>query len=140
MTPKEKILTKIGNLKRYVEYLHSHSSLTKSDLKKNYTLQSAIERNLQLAIETLFDIGEILISDLQLKKPESYREIILILGEAKIFPKSFVNRIAPIAGFRNILIHKYSEIDLDLLLSHLQDDLSDFDEFSHHVATYLKKK
>ena len=36
---------------------------------------------------------------------------------------AFAERLAPAAGFRNVLVHMYTDIDLEKLYSHLQNDI-----------------
>ena len=41
------------------------------------------------------------------------------------------------AGFRNILVHEYLEIDRRRVFSVLKDDLGDFEKFIRAVTTLL---
>jgi uncharacterized protein YutE (UPF0331/DUF86 family) len=50
-------------------------------LAGDYELRSAIERNLHLALESALDIGEMIISAEDFKKPEDYRGVIQTLGK-----------------------------------------------------------
>jgi uncharacterized protein YutE (UPF0331/DUF86 family) len=61
--------------------LESYQSRAKEELRENYTLRGAVERYLHLALECTLDIGEMIISKEGLRKPESYREVIEILGK-----------------------------------------------------------
>lgn len=109
---------------------------------KNYDDQmliDAVERNLQLAIEAMLDIGEILIATLKLEKPQIHREVPLILAKEKIIPSALSKKLALAAGFKNILIHDYLAIDNDKVLKYLQEDLEDFNDFARHIAEYLTK-
>ena len=83
MERKEKIARKIKNMLVYVDFLKKHPA-DKEELTEDYLLKSAIERNLQLAIESAMDIGEVIISSEDLEKPEDYRSIIIILGKEGI--------------------------------------------------------
>jgi len=137
---REEIYSKLEDLKRYVRFLKSYQSHAKEELRENYTLRGAVERYLHLALECTIDIGEMIISKEGLRKPESYREVIEILGKENILPKEFAERFAPAMGFRNILVHRYAEIDLNELYEHLQNDLQDFSTFAKYVAKYLEEK
>lgn len=95
---------------------------------------------MQVALECVLDIGEMIISYENLRKPDSYREIIKILGENKILPKEFARRFALAAGFRNVLVHMYAEVDIEELYKYLRNNLSDFDKFARYIAVYLKSK
>ena len=46
-------------------------------------------------------------------------------------------RLAPMAGFRNILVHEYLEIDRHRVYRVLKNDLSDFERFIKAVSKLL---
>jgi uncharacterized protein YutE (UPF0331/DUF86 family) len=136
---REKILLKLRDMKRYVDFLRSYRETSLEELRGDYLLRSAIERNFQLALESALDVGEMIISLENFRRPEDYRGILEILGEEGVLPKEFAERFAPAAGFRNILVHRYIEVDLDELHRRLQE-LGDFDIFALSVARFLKRK
>lgn len=139
MTLQEKIVKKIESLREYAGYLQGYQNNTLEDLQKDPTLRGAVERYLHLSAECVIDIAEIMIAELGLRKPEEYREAINILGEAGVIPAEFAYYFAPLAGFRNILVHEYAKIDLSEVHRHLQQDLKDFEKFSGYIAGYLEK-
>ncbi|WP_174590036.1 type VII toxin-antitoxin system HepT family RNase toxin [Methanocella conradii] len=138
MDEKEKIALKIRSMKKYVDFLRKYKSTSRKRLEDDYELKSAIERNFQLAIEAALDVGEIIISAKNFEKPEDYRSVILTLGRHNVIPPDFAERFARAAGFRNILVHMYDEVDIDKLYEYLQDNLPDFDEYAMHIARYLE--
>jgi len=140
MDEKDKVARKIRNMKKYVDFLRSCSSVTKENLEEDYILMSAIERNLHLAIESALDIGEVIISAEGFEKPEDYRSVILILGRHNVIPRDFAARFAEAAKFRNILVHMYAEVDVEMVYEILKNNLKDFDEFAKHIAGYLERK
>lgn len=139
MNEKEKILRKLRIVKKHVDFLKLHKRVSERDLEYDYTLRCAIERNFQIALEAVLEIGEIIISVENFEKPEDYKSIILILGKNKIIPMEFAKHFAPSAGFRNILVHMYEEVDIKKLVKHLQN-LNDFDSYAKYIARYLKEK
>jgi len=60
-----------------------------------------------------------------------YYESILRLSELDVLPIDFAERLAPLAGFRNILVHEYLTVEWDEVYKNLQqlDDLHQFAEF-----------
>ena len=66
-----------------------------------------------------------------------YTDVIVRLGAAGILPKQFSEKIKPMAGFRNILVHEYTEIDLREVYRVLQENLSDFEIFGKYIEAYL---
>lgn len=137
---KPELAGKLADLKRHVKILEGYSKRTKKELESNITLRGAVERYMQVAIEIVIEIGEMIIAGECFRKPETYREVIEILGEQGVLEKGFAERFAPAAGFRNILIHRYGDIDIDELYSHLRNDIKDFDTFARQVADYAKGK
>ncbi len=137
---KAEIEAKLRELGKYVRLLKEYRMQSRNSLEKDLTLRGAVERYMQLAIEIVIEIGEMIIAKQGFRKPETYREVIEILGEEGILKKKFAKKFSPAAGFRNILIHRYGEIDIDELYSHLQKDLEDFDIFAQQVARHLGKK
>jgi uncharacterized protein YutE (UPF0331/DUF86 family) len=69
------------------------------------------ERNLQKVFEAIFDIGKMLISDRELKTPDSNREVFEILIENGLFPVKLKNIADKMTGMRNILVHGYDRVD-----------------------------
>ncbi len=136
----QEIADKLYALEKYVRILKSYQNRSIEDIEKDITLRGAIERYLQVAIECALDIGEMIISAERFEKPETYREVIEILGREGVLPEEFAVRFAPAAGFRNILVHAYSEVDVRKLYEFLQERLEDFDTFAMHIAKYLERK
>jgi len=102
-------------------------------------LRDIVERNLEVAIQCLIDMGNRIISIEDAEKPRDYYDIFLILGNLQVLPPDFARHIAPLAGFRNILVHDYVSVDWDLVHEHLQN-LEDFYEFEKHIKKWLKRR
>jgi len=136
MRDDEKILRKLNFMQKCVKYLKSVDAGS-NELDTNYQLRSAVERNFQLAIECAIDIGEIIISKDGFERPEDYRSVFLILGRKGIIPEDFAEDLSLAAGFRNVLVHIYEDIDTGILYTFLTDRLEGFDEFASHIAQYL---
>ncbi|MYK88183.1 MAG: DUF86 domain-containing protein, partial [Acidobacteria bacterium] len=41
------------------------------------------------------------------------------------------------AGFRNVLVHGYLDVDVDLVAKLLGESLDDFEEFAGHLERWL---
>jgi uncharacterized protein YutE (UPF0331/DUF86 family) len=95
--------------------------------------------NLQLAIESALDIGEVIISFENLEKPEDYRSIIITLGKEGIIPEKFARRFSEAAKLRNILVHMYTEVDPAMISQIRENNLDDFDEYARYIARYVDK-
>lgn len=95
------------------------------------------ERCLEISIQCILDICHHIIVENNLSRPKDNKETILILGQKDILPLEFANRILPMAGLRNILVHDYLKINVERLYGHLQN-LQDFREFQKYILKALE--
>jgi uncharacterized protein YutE (UPF0331/DUF86 family) len=95
------------------------------------------ERYLQLAIQAVLDISNHIVADLNLKLPDDSKELFVLLAKHKVLPVRLSKKLAPMAGFRNILVHEYLEIDRHKVYRVLRDDLGDFEKFIVAVSKLL---
>jgi len=94
---------------------------------------------LKWAAQAVIDIASRVIAMEQIEKPADSYGAILRLGETSILPFEFAQRLAPLAGFRNILVLEYINIDWNEVYRNLQN-LSDLQTFADHVKAWLKNK
>lgn len=100
-------------------------------------LKSA-ERCLQISIQCILDICHHIIVENNYPRPKDNKETIEIITTNNIIPGDFAQRILPMAGLRNILVHDYLKIDPKQIYQHLQN-LNDFRTFQKHIIAFLKK-
>lgn len=134
----EKIYSRIENLKSYVKILEDLKNITLEELEKEPIKKGALERYLQLSIESCVDIAEMIISDQRLSTPQTATEAIEVLGKESILESDFAKEFSKAVGFRNILIHDYVRIDYQLVLENLKENLSDFHRFIKEILQFLK--
>jgi uncharacterized protein YutE (UPF0331/DUF86 family) len=102
----------------------------------NPRIHKLAERCLQVAIECMIDVADHLIAERGWARPETGRDALLTLGAHGVVPEAFAQRIAPMAGLRNLLVHGYLAIDRQELHRHLSR-VEDFSEFIRHIQAYL---
>lgn len=97
-----------------------------------------IERGIQICIECVIDISNVIISTLDIEKPDTYKECILVLGNEGILPKKFAKEISNMVSFRNILVHDYMKIDEEIIINVLKNNLGDFAKFMNYINKWIK--
>jgi uncharacterized protein YutE (UPF0331/DUF86 family) len=60
------------------------------------------------------------------------------MGELGVVPPEFAEKLAPLAGLRNILVHEYLEVEWREVYKNLQR-LEDMAKFAEYVRHWLKK-
>lgn len=133
----EGITSRLRKLDEYTNYLKQLQELSEPDFLGDFRLFGAAERYLQLSIECLLDMGQMIIAGLGLQKPEKHQEVIEILAEAEIVSHDLAERLEGAAGFRNILVHDYLDIDRHIVYRTLQDDLDDIQDFAAAMAKFV---
>lgn len=98
--------------------------------------QRFVEHTLQLAIQAALDVASHLVSDERLGEPETNRDVFRLLERAGIVPSELGTRLELMAGFRNVVVHLYQEVDLGIVRDVVENHLDDLLEF---VATIRQR-
>lgn len=87
-----------------------------------------VEHTLQLAIQAALDVASHIVSDDRLGEPETNRALFDLLAGAGRLPSELASTLRDMAGFRNVLVHGYQDVDLriveEILRGHLDDLLA----------------
>jgi len=60
-----------------------------------------------------------------------------LLERAELIPPEIARAMRPMVGFRNVAVHSYRELDLEIVRSVLHERLPDFEAFTSHVLRSL---
>jgi uncharacterized protein YutE (UPF0331/DUF86 family) len=132
---REKLFLQIERLKEHVGKIKE----IKEKKGEKEILISAIERNLQLAVEDCLNIGNHIISGLSLKRPDTYKEIFKNLKKENIISEEIEKEMIKLTGLRNRLVHLYWEVNEEEVLSACEN-LNIFEKFVKEVFDFLKSK
>ena len=111
----------------------------RSEFDKDPFLRDIVERNLEIAAQCCIDISNRIISLEKAKKPQDYYEAFIRLGELKVLPVEFARNFAPIAGFRNILVHEYLGVNWDEVYKNLQE-IDELVQFAEIVREWVLRR
>lgn len=141
MLDEHKIKTRIEEIRKTVKSLEKDfKNLPEEKLITDEILYRAAERNLEIAIQCIIDIGNHIISQLGLERPKKEnKEIFSILAKEKIIPKDFAQKLMDMVGYRNILVHEYLDVERHNTYLNIQDNLGDFAEFAKFIEEFLQK-
>lgn len=138
MVDIESLLTHLRELKEaYKDLLRYQQEVTFQDLKESRDKRNMVLHALLVSIQAAIDIANHLIVEEGLRRPESYREAFDILQENDLLPASLEEKLAELAGFRNVLVHLYFRLDLEEVFRILQEDVGALKDFASIVAKIL---
>lgn len=140
MTPEfTGIERRLDELNERLTRLQPLREKSRAEFDQDPYLRDIVERNLEIAAQCCIGISHRIISLEKAQKPRDYYEAIIRMGELTVLPTDFARKLAPIAGFRNILIHEYLSVDWDEVYKHLQD-LDDLIRFAEIVRSWLHQE
>ena len=96
-----------------------------------------VEHTLQCAIQAALDVGSHIVSDDRLGEPETLRDVFRLLGKAGMLPADLAGRLERMAGFRNVVVHLYQDVDVAIVRDVVENHLGDLLEFSAAIRRRL---
>jgi len=134
---KKRILSMLDQLDKYYKELleiipDSFEEYQKTEIKRSN------ERIIQLLIETCIDTTNLLLKELRLGLPEEEENVFEKLVQNKVISEVMAKKLKKMKSFRNILIHRYGQIDDELVFKNLKNK-KDFIEFKKEILEFLKE-
>lgn len=129
------LVNKAAAIERAVARVREEYGSDDANLTANQTRQDAIILNLQRACESSIDAAMHLVRVHRLGVPQETREAFDLLERAGRLDPSLAARLRRMVGFRNVAIHDYQKLSLDVVRSIIHERLDDFLEFTRLLLT-----
>src|SRR3989338_8732675 len=127
MEQEKRLLSKIDEMDGYLKEIQGIELPALKKYSASVTTKRACERLLQMLIETIIDMSYILHRMKKLGTHKYDDSIIHELAGRGILDDKTAGLILDLKGFRNILVHKYGEVDDELVYENLTEHLDDFE-------------
>lgn len=137
MVEREMFSKRLGALTDYIARLKAFREETEERFLALPDVHHLAERYLHLASEAMLDLANHWIAEQGLKAPESNRETFTALEKAGEIPPDLAERLRGWAGFRNVLVHEYVEINHKISHGAIRDDLGDLETFARWALSKL---
>jgi uncharacterized protein YutE (UPF0331/DUF86 family) len=135
---KRVIIERLDEIEKDVQKLRAFQPLSLEEFRKGENFAIA-EHYLRRALEAVLEIGSHVLARIPGARPASYKDIPRLLAEHNIIPADFATKqLTEMVGYRNRLIHFYKEVTIEEMFDIIQQDLDDFDKFSHFIGLLLK--
>ena len=99
-----------------------------------------VEHTLQLALQAALDAASHIVSDERLGEPSTNRELFDRLERAGWIEAPLADALRNMAGFRNILVHGYDAVDLEIVRDIVEHRLDDLLQFAESVRRRLAER
>jgi uncharacterized protein YutE (UPF0331/DUF86 family) len=130
------LLNKITIIENCLRRVREEYDGHEEEIKSNFTKQDSIILNLQRACEAAIDLAARLVRTKKLGVPQASRDVFTLLEAGHIISPELSRKMQGMVGFRNIAIHEYQKINLQIVTSILSSHLQDFEDFVNAVLKY----
>lgn len=133
------LVRKLEYLRRQLVALESYRSLSVEDLQHESEKQRALERLLEVSIQSVIDSSRLLVVLENWRTMRDESDPLMILVENDVLPQALAESLFEAKAFRNILVHEYAEIDRKLLLDNLRSCMADLLAFERSMMEFLQR-
>lgn len=134
------VFKKMEEIDGYLKELEESLKFSDKEILADSGRLHIAERLLQLIVDAMIDINQHFIRELNLTLSEDFQSTFYTLGENNILPLNFTQKIAPVVGLRNRIVHRYEELDKTLFITSLRKNYADFKLYLKYINDYLKTK
>ncbi len=126
MTDRDLVAKKLARIATCLSDLRTaRIELLRSDLRE----ERFVEHTLQIAIQAALDVASYIVSSDRLGEPSSNRALFATLAQRGVIDLALADRLASMAGFRNILVHGYDDVQIGVVEDIVRNHLGDLDAF-----------
>ena len=139
MPDRNILLAKTGNIQRCIKRIKDTTGLNPESLH-SIDKQDIFILNLQRAVEAAIDIAAHIAASEGLGLAASIEDNFRFLHEAGIIDAGLLKKMEAMVGFRNIAVHDYQSMNLEILKSILTGHLRDVEDFYTAVLRRFENK
>jgi uncharacterized protein YutE (UPF0331/DUF86 family) len=134
----EVLAQKVASLQRSVARAREARAEAGADFRTSYNLQDAAVLNVIRACDTAIDLANMLIRRRRLGIPGESRESFAMLARERAIPLDLGERLQKMIGFRNVAVHQYRDLDLDIVEAVIASHLDDLLTFARTILTRME--
>lgn len=125
---------------RYLDDLEEMRGLSKDEYLDDMVTQRAVERTLMNLIQACIDVASHIRAAEDLSPSGTSKREMESLDDAGVISSETQAKMEEAVGFRNVLAHRYGEVDHDIVYDVLHEDLQWFDRYQREVATWVREQ
>ena len=137
---REIIEGKFDIIDRNLRFLEEIKTLSQDQFVESYKDAQAAKYSLLEIMEACIDIANYIISVKGFRRAEEYGEMFKVLKEEGVIGKELAIKLEDMARFRNLLVHRYGEVDNRRVLEIIKHNLKDIEEFEKEIEKFIKEK
>ncbi|MFQ5561565.1 MAG: DUF86 domain-containing protein [Nitrospinota bacterium] len=137
MPDRDVVFSKIAIIQRCLKRIKDVTGFDPDSLD-NYDKQDIFVLNLQRGIEASIGLATHVVAAEGLGLPETIKENFQLLCDSHIINREQKKKMKSMTGFRNIAVHDYKAIDVEILKTILTKHLVDLEDFYSCIVKHFK--
>ncbi len=129
---RNKITTNLQYLDKLLAIFEAEENWLQSDITK-----LAVERIGHNVMESMMDVGNLMIDGFIMRDPGSYEDIIDILIDEKVVSTDIEASLKAVVGLRKMLVREFASVDITEVVNVLTASLPALKQFAPAVNSYL---
>lgn len=130
------LINKIQSIQHCVRRAREEYGLAGESFKEDYSRQDAAILNIIRACELAIDLANHIIKTNKFGIPTSSGESFQRLAEEKIITHQLCGKMQKMVGFRNIAIHQYQTLNIDIVIAVITTNLADLEIFTDSIMAF----
>ena len=104
----------------------------------NYTHIDAMILNIERACQAAIDLSQHLVAVHHAGMPQTSADAFILLQKAKLLTDKTAKAMISMTGFRNVAIHEYQELELEVLRAIVEKEYLSLVQFCSETGVHIK--
>ncbi|MBL7078082.1 DUF86 domain-containing protein [Candidatus Shapirobacteria bacterium] len=142
MLDHSRIRDRLAAIRKRLQLLKETAAKTnEASFLASADIADAAEYRLQVAIQACLDIAAHIVSQAAMEKPKrENKELFLILYKLGVIDKKLAQKLAKMAGMRNILVHEYLSVAREKVYQAIKYELGDIIKYCQKIEEFLESQ
>lgn len=133
------ILARSDEIRQGISRIRDYLQVSQDQFVSDPKLVAAVKYECLVVVESAIAICTHLAATIGSRVPENYPDCFLVLRDSRVISEDLALRLVSITRFRNLLVHRYSQVDDLRVYNILSSHLSDLEAFLLEIGSFLRK-
>ena len=134
----EIVINKIQSIQRCIARAREELQGAGEGFPHDYTRQDAAVLNITRACEQAIDLANYIIKTHEMGIPTSSRESFSLLERQRVIPAALSETLQKMVGFRNIAVHQYQALKIEIVMAIIERDLNDLVVYTEAILEFVR--
>lgn len=134
MVDRDILWSKISSMQKHANRIKAKRNVGLQDFLQDLDRQESVLFNLQMAIQNCIDLAAHIVAEEGLGVAGSTNELLYLLEEQGYIGQDITERMIRAVGFRNLIVHEYGKLDLEMVFRVSHEDVEDLERFCRELS------